>query len=60
LQEALEAKNFDAVDLALAWLHALPLPRKTSEAISKIEDLILMANIQQAADAVIALLRQED
>jgi signal transduction histidine kinase/CheY-like chemotaxis protein len=60
LQEALEAKNFDAVDLALARLQTLPLPRKTREAVSEIEDLILIANIRQAADAVIALLKQED
>ncbi|MDR0440534.1 MAG: response regulator [Candidatus Accumulibacter sp.] len=57
LQEALKAENFDAADNALARLQALPLAQETREAVSEIEDLILMADIQQATDAIAALLK---
>jgi HPt (histidine-containing phosphotransfer) domain-containing protein len=54
LREALEAKDFEAVDSTLARLQALPLTEKTRGAVREIADCILTADLQKAMDAVIA------
>jgi signal transduction histidine kinase/HPt (histidine-containing phosphotransfer) domain-containing protein/ActR/RegA family two-component response regulator len=59
LREALEAKDVDAMDDALARLQDLPLTAKMREAVSGIADSILTADIQQATDILITLLDQE-
>jgi signal transduction histidine kinase/CheY-like chemotaxis protein len=56
LREALEAKDFDAMDAVLARLQALPLTGKIREAVSEIADFILTADFRKAADAVNILL----
>jgi HPt (histidine-containing phosphotransfer) domain-containing protein len=58
LREALEAKDIDGIDAALARLQALPLAEKTREVVSEIADSILTADLQQATDILIALLDQ--
>ncbi|MDR1613922.1 MAG: response regulator [Planctomycetota bacterium] len=50
LRGALQAKDFDAVDAALARLQALPLPAKTRAAVSEAADSILVADFGKAAD----------
>jgi signal transduction histidine kinase/CheY-like chemotaxis protein len=55
LREALEAKDIDATDAALARLQAMPLAGKTRETVSEIADFILTADLQTALDAVIFL-----
>jgi CheY-like chemotaxis protein len=55
LREALEAKDIDATDTALALLQDLPLAGETRAAVSEIADLILTADLQKALDAVSSL-----
>jgi signal transduction histidine kinase/CheY-like chemotaxis protein len=55
LREALEAKDVDATDDALARLQALPLAGETREAVSATADFILTADLQKALEAVISL-----
>jgi signal transduction histidine kinase/CheY-like chemotaxis protein len=59
LREALEAKDVDAIDDALARLQALPLAEKTRGVVSEIADSILTADFQQAMGILITLLEQE-
>jgi HPt (histidine-containing phosphotransfer) domain-containing protein len=56
LREALETKDFEAMDAALAQLQTLSLSEKTRRAASEIADAILTADFQKAADAVNILL----
>jgi CheY-like chemotaxis protein len=60
LQEALEAKDVDAIDAELARLQALPLTGKTREAIVEIADFILSAEFEKATKTVMALCWQRD
>jgi signal transduction histidine kinase/CheY-like chemotaxis protein len=55
LREALEARDIDATDAALARLQALPLTGKMSEAISEIADLILLMEFEKAESIVTSL-----
>jgi CheY-like chemotaxis protein/nitrogen-specific signal transduction histidine kinase len=59
LREAMEAKDFDAVDSALARLQALPLAGKTRAAVSELADLILVADFGKAADRLADLLNSD-
>jgi signal transduction histidine kinase/CheY-like chemotaxis protein len=55
LREALEVRDIDAMDAALARLQALPLTGKTREAISGLTDFVLDAEFEKAADMVTSL-----
>ncbi|MDR2054574.1 MAG: response regulator [Desulfovibrio sp.] len=59
LREALEARDIDAVDDALARLQALPLSGGLREVVAEAADLVLDADFTKAAALVGALLRQE-
>jgi hypothetical protein len=52
LRQALEAKDFEAVDASLDGLKALPLQGEALAAVSQIEDCILIADVQQALKAL--------
>jgi HPt (histidine-containing phosphotransfer) domain-containing protein len=56
LREALETKHFDALDVALARLQALPLRGNTRAAVSELADLILIADFGQAMDRLADIL----
>jgi hypothetical protein len=56
LREALEAKDFDAIDAALAGVQAQTPAGTMRGAISEIADFILTAEFEKATDAVNALL----
>ncbi|MDR1611422.1 MAG: response regulator [Planctomycetota bacterium] len=56
LRSALEAKDIDAMDAALARLQAPPPTGKTGEAISEIADLVLMMEFKKAAEGANILL----
>jgi signal transduction histidine kinase/CheY-like chemotaxis protein len=56
LREALEKKDFDAVDSALTRLQDLPLTGKTRAAVSELADFILIADFGKAADRLDDLL----
>jgi signal transduction histidine kinase/HPt (histidine-containing phosphotransfer) domain-containing protein/ActR/RegA family two-component response regulator len=58
LREALDEKDFDAIDAALARLQALPPMEKMRGSISELADFILTAEFQKAADAITALHKQ--
>jgi hypothetical protein len=57
LQEALEAKDIDAIYAARNRLQALPLTGKTLEAVSEIADCILTMEFKKAADIVTTTLQ---
>jgi signal transduction histidine kinase/CheY-like chemotaxis protein/HPt (histidine-containing phosphotransfer) domain-containing protein len=59
LRDALEAKDIDAIDDALARLQALPLTAKTREDVSGIADFVLAAEFTQATEAVVALYERQ-
>ncbi|MDR1612559.1 MAG: response regulator [Planctomycetota bacterium] len=59
LREAMRAKDFDAVDSALARLQALPLTGKIRSAISEIADFTLMMDFQGAVAAINSLLERQ-
>jgi signal transduction histidine kinase/CheY-like chemotaxis protein len=56
LREALEAKDFDALDAALARLQALPLTGKIRADVSELAYFILIADFRKAADRLVDLL----
>jgi CheY-like chemotaxis protein len=56
LREAMQAKDFDALDSALARLQDLPLTGKTRVAVSELADFILIADFGKAADRLADLL----
>jgi signal transduction histidine kinase/DNA-binding response OmpR family regulator len=58
LREALQARDFDAIDVALAQAQSLPAAGKTHSAVSEVADLILISDFQEAEDAVSGLLEQ--
>jgi signal transduction histidine kinase/CheY-like chemotaxis protein len=58
LREALETKNFDAIDVALARLQALPLGGNTRAAVSELADLILIADFGQATEKLVGLVNR--
>jgi signal transduction histidine kinase len=58
LREALEAKDVDAIDDALARLQALPLAGKMRQVVSEIANFVLTADFRKAADSMTNLLRQ--
>jgi CheY-like chemotaxis protein len=60
LQEALEAKDFEAMDSALARLQALPLAEEARGAVGEIADCILTADLQNAMKAVTSLAGREE
>jgi signal transduction histidine kinase/CheY-like chemotaxis protein len=60
LREALQAKDVDEVDSALAHLQAMPLTGKMRQAASEIADFVLTADFQKAADALTDLFKQKD
>jgi HPt (histidine-containing phosphotransfer) domain-containing protein len=60
LREALEAKDFEAIDSSLAHLRALPQPKRTYGAVWEIAEYILTADFQKAEDVVATLLNQRD
>jgi CheY-like chemotaxis protein len=57
LKEALEAKDFDAIDAALARVQAQSPAGTMREAISEIAEFILTAEFEKAINTVNALLR---
>jgi signal transduction histidine kinase/CheY-like chemotaxis protein/HPt (histidine-containing phosphotransfer) domain-containing protein len=58
LREALEARDFDAIDAALAQAQSLPAAGKTRSAASEVADLILMSDFQKAVATINGLLGQ--
>jgi CheY-like chemotaxis protein len=52
LRDALEAKDFEAMDSALAYLQALPLAEEKRGAVREIADFILNAELEKAMEAV--------
>jgi HPt (histidine-containing phosphotransfer) domain-containing protein len=59
LQAALEARDTDVVDSALAKLQSLPLTSKTRAAVDDIARHVLFGDLKKAAEAVNALLERE-
>ncbi|MDR2603941.1 MAG: response regulator [Desulfovibrio sp.] len=59
LQKALETRDIDAADAALARLQAMPLPEALRDAVAATADCALEADFQKAADIVNALLAQK-
>ncbi|MDR2669403.1 MAG: response regulator [Desulfovibrio sp.] len=59
LQKALEARDIDATDAALARLQALPLSGALLDAVTATADCALEADFQKAADIVDALITQK-
>jgi signal transduction histidine kinase/CheY-like chemotaxis protein len=57
LRTAMEAKDFDAVDAALARLQTLPLDSTSRAAVSELADFILIADFAQAAERLADLLQ---
>jgi hypothetical protein len=60
LQKALEEKDVEAMDSALAGLQALPLTEEMRGAVGEIADGILTADIRKALDTVIAFPGREN
>jgi signal transduction histidine kinase/CheY-like chemotaxis protein len=60
LQQALEAKDIDAIYVEQKRLQALPLTEEARGAVSEIVDLILTMEFQKATDAVNALRKQSE
>jgi hypothetical protein len=60
LLEALETRDIDAIDAALALLQDLPLTGTTRAVVSGMADSILMMDFQKAENAAATLLRQGD
>jgi HPt (histidine-containing phosphotransfer) domain-containing protein len=58
LQEALEAKDFDAMDAALAQAQSLPCSGETCDVLSEIADCILTSDLRKAENAINGLLGQ--
>ncbi|MDR2055121.1 MAG: response regulator, partial [Desulfovibrio sp.] len=56
LRDALEAKDIDGIDAALARLRALPLAGETGGAVAEIVDCILTMDFQKAANRIASLL----
>jgi HPt (histidine-containing phosphotransfer) domain-containing protein len=56
LREALEAKDFDAMDAALALAQSLPSGGETRGALSEITDCILTSDLRKAEKAINGLL----
>jgi CheY-like chemotaxis protein len=59
LRDALDTKDVDAMDAALARLQALPLSGKTRRIVSDLADHILMADFKKAVETVTALLERK-
>jgi HPt (histidine-containing phosphotransfer) domain-containing protein len=60
LRESLEARDFEAMDAALARLQALPLTGEAREAAGEIADCVLTADFGKAMDAVTLLAAREE
>jgi signal transduction histidine kinase/CheY-like chemotaxis protein len=58
LGEALDAKNFDAMDVELERLQSLPLTENTRAAVSELADHILIADFGQAAEKLAELVNR--
>jgi signal transduction histidine kinase/CheY-like chemotaxis protein len=56
LREALAAKDFDAMDAALAQAQSRPAWGKIRDTLAEIADFVLTAEFEKAADAIDALL----
>jgi signal transduction histidine kinase/CheY-like chemotaxis protein len=55
LGRALGAKDFEAIDLAMERLRSLPLSGRLIEEVAELEDLILVASFDQAAERLAGL-----
>jgi HPt (histidine-containing phosphotransfer) domain-containing protein len=60
LREALEAKDLEAMDAALAHLQSLPLAEDTRQAAAEIADHILTADFPKALEAVIVFIKAKN
>jgi HPt (histidine-containing phosphotransfer) domain-containing protein len=60
LRKALEIRDIDAMDAALAHLQTLTLPEALRDAVSATADCVLEADFQKAADIVGALLKRQE